>query len=1203
MELIKSFSEFLEENGVEYRNGLKKYLRTGIAKRIFFISGQEDAILLVKGLKGKIFNYDKSIWISERERNVLENNPNMKVVFNLAGFWFLSSTNAIKAGKDNGFQCVVDYKDPMSFVKKAEKAERFVHLHNHFEHSQLDGCFSPEKWVQRCQEIGFNALALTDHGTLAGIMDFYLKAKKVGGIVKPILGSELYVMPEYQNERKLLTHLTVLARNELGWRHLMKLNTIAQRNFYYRPRVDFANLKKYGKGLLFLSGCPYSAMNRFLLNNEIELAIELYEFYCSCVGEEHFYLEVQFHDFVDENALQEQFVMHKNLRKLVLQLKKRGKKPKVVLTNDCHYILPSDSEVFFALGRINIRGEEQREEKRQSDIWLKTRVELFNTFKRSKAFKEEVFTVLDFKNWCENTLLIAEKCNVELTVGQHRLPKFPLPTNEKSAESLFDRIIKEGTLRKLGSNPTSKYLQRLEYEAGVIKKAGFVDYFLIIWDIIQQAKKNDIYVGAARGSVAGSLVAYVIDITDVDPLKFSLLFERFLNETRVSGERAKNADALPDIDVDFESAGRDWVKKYIETKYGAKNVGSLATYGRLQLRAAIKDIGRSVAGAGFEYLNKITGKIFGQEWKDLAEAFARHSEVAEFIDQYPDVMRVVGRCLGQVRHPSIHPAGVIISPATRIAKDGTEKKAQLDDFIPVKLQKTGNGEEKILVTEWELLEVERAGMLKLDILGIKQLDIFKEIVRLVKERRKIDISFHDIPLNDEKVFERFREGDTEGVFQFKSRTQKEYQKFLQPTNFEHLIAANALLRPGAMIMNAHIDYVHIKNGEKEPEYDPGAEQVTRSTFGLYVYQEQIMQAAHVVGGLSLADADVMRTAIKKFDKEKMMRFREDFIKGAMKLHGYDKEGAEYVWKKLEAFSGYGFNRSHSCSYAMLGYWCNWLKLYYTPEFWCANLEYADEDDRNAHVSRIMQTYSKIGLLYPDVNDSYVRFSLNEDGEIVWGLSHVKGVGQKASVAILAARGDKPFESLKDFLGRVQKSIVNKRVVLALIYSGAFDKVEKAGEDVKKRIAVLNEFYTIRKEKVEVEEDERSLQDAFKSLLGISFYDWEQIVDNNKYHDYVSLTEFASVSYESLITVAGVVVKIREHLPRSKSKDEDKMAFITLKQNEEEVDLLIWADKWFELKEKVKLDMKMVFRGIKKFDLFRNKLIVMSCKQTILKRLK
>lgn len=953
------------------------------------------------------------------------------------------------------------------------------------------------------------------------------------------------------------------------------------------------------------------------------------------------------------------------------------------------------------------------------------------------------------------------------------------------------------------------------------------------------------------------------------------------------GEKKARNDQLPDIDLDFESRGRDWVKRYIETKYGKMNVCSLATYGRLQLRAAIKDVSK-IKNLGFEYVNKVTKGIFGNGWTDLVEALSRYENVRDFVEENPDIMSIVERCIGQVRHSSIHPAGVIISPKYRTLKNGKKKKAHLDDFIPIKFMK-GSGDEKELVSEWEGNFVERRGLLKVDILGIRQLDIFKLISDLVKKNKGMDIDFDNIPLDDDKVFEKFREGDTEGVFQFKSHTQKEYQKSLKADNIEHLIASNALLRPGAMISNAHKKYIDIKEGKSYPEFDKGLEVVTKDTFGLYVYQEQIMQAMVVGGGLSLAEADIVRcisgetilylcsggggspfsksersieelynrvykkskgknrfykegeiyknkrfknkdflfwvryydkkdnvikygkmrdiifngkqktwivllknnkkiritkkhrlltvngykklyelkigdeilcngdliknkivrytgegsggwqkdkknliklknghfakdrrtikfknakkiannrsnvceeckeehtryeyhhldgnhlnnavkniikvcsgchkkldykigrrnkdknlhrkyevetskivsieyfgeenvydvvmdhphnfiangivshnSIIKKFDREKMKSFKDKFIKGIKKIHKYNSEDATRVWDKLMAFSSYGFNRSHSCSYAIIGYWCNWFKVYFPEEFWIANLQFASEDDRINYINRILSSYPKVKIKFPDINESLINFKL-DGGNIIWGISYIKGVGEKAAVAILKARKGKDFSSLKDFFDRVEKRVVNKRVFNSLILSGAFDKLYDI-EEPYERYKIFQDYEKIKKDKSITENIPENDNDYFVSeynrLLGVNIVNWDEVIKNKKgidYNLYIPLDQWEDVENNSYIWVAGSILKFFE---RKYKKDPEKsFALIVIQQNGIEKTIKIWWDDIWQdekVRKRVKIGRKIAFYGIKVEDSFDNKEVMNSFNKSKLITLK
>jgi DNA polymerase-3 subunit alpha len=549
--LREEFESFLVKDNFKYYPDPRKIEGKKIKKFGVFYINEFGFVLLLDGIKvkktirngkkktvkveEKIFNQDKTICLTRKEIEFLYEFPKTKVAFYLAGFWFVSDI-VLKEDDKGNVTGVVEYKEPFENHKKADKEIEFVHLHNHFEYSQLDGCFDAGKWIDRCKEVGFKALALTDHGSLAGIMDFYLTAKKKGD-VKPIFGIEAYVCKELVDDRKSFFHLTILARNETGWRNLLKMNTEAQENFYYRPRVTFDSLQRHGKGLVILTGCPSSLFIAYMREGKFIKAQKLYDFYCDCVGEENVYIEIQIHDLGEAQAVEEQFQIHNGIRHFCEKLEEEGLKPKIVLTNDAHFLLPEDNDIFFAIGKINIKGGEQKDVKLYTDIYLKTRKEMFETFKRSKAYQKGIFSVDDFKDWCRTTVDIAQDCNTEITIGKHNLPKFPFNKSKYADEKeMFDAIIHRGIKKKLVKrNLWNKvYRKRLKYEADVIKNAGFVHYFLIIWDIIQSAKKEGIYVGAARGSVAGSLVAYTMNITDVDPIKFNLMFERFLNSTRTT---------------------------------------------------------------------------------------------------------------------------------------------------------------------------------------------------------------------------------------------------------------------------------------------------------------------------------------------------------------------------------------------------------------------------------------------------------------------------------------------------------------------------------------------------------------------------------------------------------------------------------------------------------------------------------------------
>lgn len=763
-----------------------------------------------------------------------------------------------------------------------------------------------------------------------------------------------------------------------------------------------------------------------------------------------------------------------------------------------------------------------------------------NSFFEESPLYNKSFDILDIEIWKNNSVRIAHLCNLDIPIGHYDLPKFEYKGDK---HDFFLELVMDGFKKKIGSLSMSdkkedEYIERLENELNVIVEAGFIDYFLIIWDIIKYAKVNGVYCGVARGSVAGSLVAYCLDITGVDPIKYDLLFERFLNKARLSKERAAGGDALPDIDMDFESAGRDKVKHYIIQKYGLKNSCSIGTYGKLQTRAAIKDIGK-LYGLSFDYCNRITKRIFGNELENLYSSMIKSNDVFEFVIENPTLIKTLVDILSLPKNSSIHPAGMIIVP----------KGKKLYDFVPVKWVLDRGTKQYELVSEWEGKYIDKRGILKVDVLGIKQLDVFKDIEKLIYKRYKKTVTLDDViekDLKNKKVYKEFSKG-TEGVFQYKSQGLKQYMKKMRPTEFEDLVAANALYRPGAMEFESHLKYIKIKRGEEPVVYDhPLLEPVTKKTLGLFIYQEQIMQAAVALGKLSMEQADMLRTYIKKFDNVKMKEFGGMFIKGAME-NGCSKKKAELIWNKLLAFSGYGFNKSHSASYSMLGYYCQWLKVKYPLEFFAVNMNYCREDELGDFILRMKDF--EIELKYPDVNLSGVNFvSYTKTNSIVWALKQVKGVGIKAAYEIVRERENGKFKSVKDFFDRVPKRLVNKRVFEALIFAGCFDKLYDI-EEPKGRYEILKYYHNdLRKDK-EIDLGKR-LDNFYYELqakisLGISgMFDYELLAKKWKV-EYDDISSFIDAPIGSPIDFIGMIVAKRKVITRKKQQE---MMIITLDNN-------------------------------------------------------
>jgi len=776
---------------------------------------------------------------------------------------------------------------------------------------------------------------------------------------------------------------------------------------------------------------------------------------------------------------------------------------------------------------------------------------------------------------------------------------------------LYSELVEDGFNRKVknefkGDKEKIKlYRARLDEENDVIVGAGFVDYFLILWDIIKWAKESDILVGPGRGSVGGCLIAYLLDIIEIDPIQYNLLFERFLNKTRVSGERAKAADSLPDIDIDFEGSRRQDVKRYIEQKYGLNFVCSIGTYARLKTKSAIKDFAR-VKGLDFQKVNFATREIpddVDYDWSDLFTNGLKKKVLKDFVQENVDICEIMKAPLGQPRSSSIHPSAVIIVP--KQDEDGNE--VEIYDWMPIKKI---DGQ---IVSEWEGKYIDRAGFLKEDILGIAQLDKFRYILNLIHENYNEKINLNKIPIYDEKVFEYFSNGWNEDVFQFGTYGLKSYSIRVKPDNIEDLISMNALFRPGPMDSKAHDTFVEIRRGKKKPEFDYGLKEVTKNTMGLYIYQEQVMQAVHVLGKLTLSEADELRTAIKKFDKVKMQSAMEKFLQGAQD-NGCSLKEANKIWDKLNAFSSYGFNRSHAAAYSLMGYWSQWLKVHYPLEFFTASLNFADEKiEIPNRISEIKKIRNGIKVAGADINKSDIRFTSDINlKKIYWSLTKIKFVGEVAVKVILEERKNGNFFSIEEFYKRINKTKVNKKTMLCLILAGAFDEVGSENVSMenhnkpRNRYNLLKAFFDLRNEKIpdDIENDKYKNMNWFwikrqKELTGHGDIDYKILVrkkwPNEKFASkmYIDGDDFTNKVLEKTesrkVILAGVIFSLKKKMSKN-----GEYALIELQCNNSIIIVHLWNDYWDNKKFKSKLleleiNKKMfAISGVMKFDSWKNK---------------
>jgi DNA polymerase-3 subunit alpha len=888
---------------------------------------------------------------------------------------------------------------------------RFVHLHCHTQYSLLDGANKVEALVERVKQLKQPALAMTDHGNMFGTIEFYKEAAKRG--VKPIIGCEIYVAPASRFERKGVdrgnkeynNHLILLAMNLEGYKNLCKLVTVGfMEGFYYKPRIDKEILQGHNKGLIALSACLQGEVSSALGSGNFDKAKAAAESYAAIFGD-RYYLEIQ------DNKLPQQ----ESVNRLIVELAKELSLP-VVATNDCHYGERDDAAAHDVLLCVQT-GKTVQDENR-----LKMHTD--ELFVKSAELMKQGF------DYCpgavERTLEIAERCNLELQFGHYHFPHFAAP-KEVTLDDYLDELARKGLAERLANfgltaadenkKRVDLYHERLDYELGVIKGMQFSGYFLIVADFINYAKDNGIPVGPGRGSAAGSLVAYALKITDLDPIRHGLLFERFLNPERRS---------MPDIDVDFCIRGRDQVIRYVKEKYGADKVAQIATFGTLKAKAAIKDVGRAL-GFSFAEADAIAKLIPAPKQGfdySLAESIKMEPRLAGLMKSDPRVKELIDHAMrleGLTRHSSTHAAGVVLS------------NLPLVEYLPLYLDKEGG-----IVTQFDMSSVEKIGLIKFDFLGLKTLTLLADCLRLIQKSRDVTIDLNNLPLDDKKTYKLLCSGNTTGIFQLESTGIREMTVKIRPNCFEDLVAILALFRPGPLDSGMAEQYIQRKHGREQIKYlHPLLEATLKDTHGVIVYQEQVMEIAKILAGYSMGEADILRRAMGKKDPEEMASQRERFVEGAKKKK-IDAKTAGEIFDQMETFARYGFNKSHSAAYALISYQTAYLKAHYPVEFMAALLT-SETGDTDKVIKNLAECRDKqIEVLPPDINESYADFAAVGE-KIRFGLAAVKNVGEKAVEIILQSREKEGvFKSIFDFCRRVDITAVNKRVLESLIKCGAFD---------------------------------------------------------------------------------------------------------------------------------------------------------------------
>ncbi|HVP15183.1 MAG TPA: DNA polymerase III subunit alpha, partial [Terriglobales bacterium] len=874
----------------------------------------------------------------------------------------------------------------------------FVHLHNHSDFSLLDGAVTIDAMVEKAARMKMPALALTDHGALFGAVHFYQKASRAG--LKPIVGMEAYVTRGRRRDRTReasVHHLVLLARDEAGFRNLMKLSSLGfLEGFYYKPRVDHEILAEHAQGLLALSACPQGEVAADLIAGDPEAAARTALLYRDMFGAENYFLEIMNHGIEIEDRVRE------GMR----ALSARTGIP-LVATNDNHYLERDHTESQEVLLCIQT-GKTMTDAKRMQAMP--------NLHFRSPEEMREAFA--DFPEALKNTLAVAERCNLQMQFGRPLLPAFPLPPGETSPEEYLRKLAWEG-LGTRGIEVTEEVRRRFAYELDVICRMGFASYFLIVRDFIAFARSHGIGVGPGRGSVAGSLVAYALRITGIDPLEHGLIFERFLNPERVT---------MPDIDIDFDDLRRGEVIEYVKEKYGEANVTQIITFGTMGAKGVMRDVGRAL-GLAFADVDRVARMVpdgLGMTLEKALELSTDLKQLPQRGEPYDRLLRHARVLEGIARHASTHAAGVLITPGPLL------------DHVPLYRQR-----DESVTTQWDMKAVEKVGLLKMDFLGLRTLSMLEESCRLVAEKTGERPDLSRLPMDDEAAFGVFQRAETVAVFQFESTGMRDYLRQLKPTVFEDLVAMNALYRPGPMENIPH--FIDCKHGRQTVRYEhPALEPILKRTYGVFTYQEQVMEAAHRLAGFTLAQADELRRAIGKKLASEMEAKRKAFLEGCA-AHKIPAAKAERIYQTIEKFAGYGFNASHSAAYAMIAYECAWLKAHHPAEFMAATMT-SEMSDSSRIVTLIAECRAMgLEILPPDVNRSEWKFSL-EDGRVRVGLGAVRNVGQAAVDALITARrGDgnghgAPFASLFDLALRVDSRALNRRVLESLIAAGACDSL-------------------------------------------------------------------------------------------------------------------------------------------------------------------
>ncbi len=1059
-----------------------------------------------------------------------------------------------------------------------------MHLHNHTHHSLLDGLTKIPDLVSKSKELGMTAAAMTDHGTMSGIIEFYKEAK--ANDFKPILGIEAYIAARSRFDRdpakdKARYHLIILAMNDTGYRNLMQLSTLANlEGMYYKPRMDHEILEKYNEGLIILSGCASSEVGEALRAGDYAHAKEVAEWYKSIFGD-RYYLELQDHGHPDSPTHWDvQIKINEGIKRLSKELDLP-----MVVTCDGHYLTHNEQtahEILLCVGTGSFINDEKRMSLKDFELHLTDPRDIIERWGE------------DCPEAITNTKAIADRCNVTIELGRILIPTFPVPDGENE-KSYLDKLVYRGLAVRYGGRqpddvldltpddirPTlaADVIERLDMEFDVLDRMGYNGYFLIVQDFINWGKSQGIIFGPGRGSAAGSIIAYALNITDLDPLKYDLLFERFLNPDRIS---------MPDIDIDIQDTRRDEVIQYCADKYGDARVANIVTFGKMAARAAVRDVARvlQVPYAEADRLAKLIPPPVQGRHIPLSKSVVEDADLRAEYESNSTAKEVFDFAMtleGTIRSHGVHAAGVVIAPD------------DLVKYVPLEMAQKG-----VVATQYPMGPVEELGLLKMDFLGLSNLTIIKNALRIIKKVYKTDIDLAKVPLDDGKTYMLFQRGDTTGVFQLESAGMKRYLRQLKPTVFEDIIAMVALYRPGPM---QFIDsFIRRKHGEEEITYlHSGMKNSLENTYGILVYQEQFMQISKEWSGFTGGQADTLRKAVGKKNIALMQKVKPEFVEGAVKVGGATVEIAETFWDQLEEFANYCFNKSHAACYGLIAYWTAYLKAHY-PDAFMAALMTSDQDDTDRLAIEMTECrHMGLDVLSPDVSESFVEFAVVPGKQQVrFGLAAVKGVGVAAVEEILRAREEGPFKDIDDFVSRVSTAKVNKKSWESLIKAGAFDRLGDRSDLLFNLEDILAYGSKLQKERLSGQVD------MFGNLIGnesvraklelrvapVKYTEKEQLMWErdlmglyisahplDKYEAFfdeqtIPLSQVAPKIDGQTVTVGGLVTTLRAIVTKSGKK----MAFMGIEAKSGETEVIIFPGLYDQLGSSLAQDIVITATG-------------------------